>query len=72
MMSSWFSYGNDSSQPSSHGNDPGYFGRREWSFTIQPTPNEEIYTDRKGRQQARGEQEERKALSDKREEQPGA
>jgi len=43
FMFSWLSYGNDPSAKLTNGNDPSYFARREWSFTIQPTPTDEIY-----------------------------
>jgi DNA primase small subunit len=46
QMYSWLSYSNDADKPqgsTSAGNDKSFFGRREWSFTIQPTPTDEIY-----------------------------
>ena len=43
MMYDWLSYGNDWEKGNEAGNERDFFGKREWSFTIQPTPTDEIY-----------------------------
>ncbi|GMH46663.1 hypothetical protein TrRE_jg3028, partial [Triparma retinervis] len=43
MMYDWLSYGNDWEKGAEIGNERDFFGKREWSFTIQPTPQDEIY-----------------------------
>ena len=43
FMYDWLSYGNDYDKGQEPGNVRDFFQRREWSFTIQPTPTDEIY-----------------------------
>jgi DNA primase small subunit len=43
FMFEWLSYGNDPAGKTEEGNEPLFFAKREWSFTIQPTPTDEIY-----------------------------
>ena len=42
-MYDWLAYGNDFAKGNAPGNVKDFFARREWSFTIQPTPEDEIY-----------------------------